>query len=97
MIGPTTTTEEIWIDGIDHLEKAPIVNQINNDSANKDSTPSGVRASLPFVFENNNNIRQKGTLDHPINPSDQPSSHIIGNNYSYVKNKKKGFIKHFQF
>ena len=65
MIGPTTTTEEIWIDGIDHLEKVPIVNQITNDSVNKDSSSSGVRASLPFGLENNNNISQKGSSLKP--------------------------------
>ena len=81
MIGPTTTTEEIWIDGIDHLGKAPVVNPITNDSANKDFSSYGVRASLPFVFENNNNKSQKGTFDHPINQPDQPNSHIIGNKY----------------
>ena len=89
MVGQTTTTEEIWIDGIDHLEKAPIVNQITNDPLNKDSTSSGVRASLPFGFENNINISQKNTLNHAINPSDRPNSHIIGNNHSYVQNDRK--------
>ena len=65
MIGPTTTTEEIWIDGIDHLKKVPIANHITNDSVNKDSSSSGVRASLPFSFENNNNISQKGSSLKP--------------------------------
>ena len=38
IIGPTSMTEEIWIDGIEHLENPLVVTSCGNNPGKKDSS-----------------------------------------------------------
>ena len=46
-------TEEIWIDGIEHLESSVAVNSTSNNSGKKDYLAT-FNTSMPFIPENNN-------------------------------------------
>ena len=60
IIGPTSMTEEIWIDGIEHLENPSVVNSCGNNSGKKDSSAT-FNTSLPFIVENNSTIKPQST------------------------------------
>ena len=88
VIGKTETTEEIWIDGIEHLEKAATVNQIANN-ARKNEFSSSFHTSLPFVYQNNNNIKHQNTNDPHKKSSAQFEKHTIGKYGTYVESDDK--------
>ena len=77
IVGPTDTTEEIWIDGIDHLENNLETNQIGNQPAKKDSS-NDFHASLPFILENNNNIKPQGKISQHVEWLDTAQNCTIG-------------------
>ena len=78
IVGPTDTTEEIWIDGIDQLDNSPATKSKGNQPGNKDSS-SNFHASLPFILENNNNnIKPQGIISQHVEWLDTAQNCMIG-------------------
>ena len=77
IVGPTDTTEEIWIDGIDQFDNSPATKSKGNQLGNKDSS-CNFHAAVPFILENNNNIKPQGINSQHVEWLDTAQNCMIG-------------------
>ena len=62
---------------MEHFENSPATKPIVNQPGKKDSS-NDFHASLPFILENNNNIKPQGKLSQHVEWLDTAQNCIIG-------------------
>ena len=77
IVGPKSSADEIWVDGIEHLHASS--KNDNDKNIRKDSSIQN-RSSMPYFLEYNNNVKAQAKNCFGTDTMNGVQEYLVGNN-----------------